>query len=421
MARESRGPEQRHARSGPSFVPFNFYIIPDIAGTGRNDFTTMIFVVDRDIPFAGEMFSGRAEVRLFPGDEIDTAAVRDADVLLVRSPTRVTSDLLSGSSVRFVGTATIGYDHIDVGYLGSKGISFARAPGCNSTSVAEYVVAALLEAAGRFDLRLDRLTLGVVGVGNVGSRVAARASAMGMTVLRNDPPLERESASGGFVPMDALMEADIVTLHVPLTKSGPDPTWHLFDEKRISAMKPGSILLNTARGAVVDTAALKRSLRGGHLRAAVIDVWEGEPAIDTEALSLAAIGTAHIAGYSADAKLNGARMIYEAACEFLGWEKTWRPSRDLPRPMVPEVRVGGAARDMQETLRDIVTACYPIMRDDAGLRAMSALPPDQRPAHFTGLRNNYPVRREFRATRVSLAGTGGPLGKVLGGLGFEVR
>lgn len=377
----------------------------------------MKFVIDSDIPFASAMFSGRADVTTVPGNLITPDSVRDADVLIVRSVTRVDERLIGGSNIRFVGTATIGVDHVDLGYLQSRGIGFASAPGCNATSVAEYVMAALLELGDRDGFRLAGKTIGVVGVGNVGSRVAAMASALGMQVLLNDPPLARATGDGKYLPLPEVLGADIVTIHVRLTRNGPDPTFHLFDKNKISAMKQGSVLINTSRGAVVDTPTMKDGLKKNHIRAAVLDVWEGEPSIDIEALSLAAIGTPHIAGYSADGKANGALMMYRAVCDHLGWDASWVADGLLPGP--PHALLEPEAVDPEDFLRSAVGACYPIMRDDASLRKILILPAPDRDRYFIGLRNRYPIRREFSATKVRVPGGIPGLEGVLKTIGFR--
>jgi len=382
----------------------------------------MIIVIDRDIPFAGSMFRGRAEVHAVPGEKITAETVRNADALIVRSVTKVDGKLLDDSPVGFVGTATSGFDHIDRSYLDRKGAAFAHAPGCNALSVAEYVAAALLELGARFGLRPDRMTIGVVGVGNVGRRVAAMAGALGMRVLMNDPPLARKTGGAEFVGLTDALQADVVTFHVPLEKGGRDATYRLLNTERIRAMRRGSVVVNTARGGVVDGVALRDALGSGHLRAAVLDVWEREPAIDTGAVDMAAIATAHIAGYSADGKVRGAAMMYDALCEWKHWEKTWVPPADaLPPPDRPEFVIDGADGDDRGILREIVTTCCPLMRDDSDLRKITALPESERPGYFIGLRNNYPPRREFAAFTVSLDPARTRLAETLAGLGFAVR
>jgi erythronate-4-phosphate dehydrogenase len=380
----------------------------------------MKIVADVDLPFLDSMFGARAELVRLKGSAITSAAVKDADAVIVRSVTKVDERLLAGSSVSFVGTATIGVDHVDTAWLASRGIGFASAPGCNANAVSEYVTAALLELAARFGFRLSGAVIGVVGVGNVGSRVASKAAALGMRVLLNDPPLARAGGPGRFLPLDDLMECDVVTLHVPLTKSGPDATHHFFDAGRIGMMKPGAILINSARGAVVDTAALPGALAGGRLRAAVADVWEGEPSVDPGLLSRVAIATAHIAGYSADGKAAASVMMHDALCAHFGLEDDWRLGDRLPPPDEPLIDPGGRTADPEEVLREVVRRAYPIMRDDAAMRKLVSLAPPERPGYFIGLRNDYPFRREFHA--VTVRGTGGPgfPSRELAGLGFRL-
>jgi erythronate-4-phosphate dehydrogenase len=374
----------------------------------------MRIVADPNIPFVREAFGSLGDIALVPGREITAATVRDADALLVRSVTRVNESLLAGSRVKFVATATIGTDHVDERYLALRGIGFASAAGSNANSVAEYVVAAMLELAHRRKFRLRDKTLGVVGVGNVGSRVVRYAEALGMRVLQNDPPRERaefpasftdelpdtptpgpsgagefDSAvplpggvRGGFrspfVSLDrVLAEADIITLHVPLTREGPDATFHLFDKDRLAALElRRPILINTARGAVIDNKALLKAIDGEKIGATVLDVWENEPNISPELLDVVDLGTPHIAGYSLEGKVNGTRMIYEAACRHFGWPATWQPV--LPPP--PAIELTG---DLYADVRRM----YDITADDAALR--------KNVRDFDKLRAEYPVRREF--------------------------
>ena len=273
----------------------------------------MHVVVDNKNPHVEEAFRQFGTVQGCATREITKEVVREADAIIIRSETKVTKDLLEGSRVKFVGTATIGTDHVDLEYLHSQGIGFASAPGSNANSVAEYFVAAILTLADRKGFNLSGKTLGVVGVGNVGSKIVRNARALGMRVLQNDPPLARETGNPSFVPLDDFMEADIVTIHVPLTKAGTDPTFHLFGEERIRKMKAGAILINTSRGAVADGAALKRAVEAKHLGGVILDVWEGEPLVDVDLVKKIDIATPHIAGYSFDGKLAAVKMTYSAA------------------------------------------------------------------------------------------------------------
>lgn len=377
-----------------------------------------VIVADQNIPFVAEMYAGMADLRSVDGHAFTPQLVRDADILLVRSVTPVTRALLDGSRVRFVGTATIGHDHVDRDYLEARGITFVSAPGSNANSVSEYVTAALLEAADRLGWTLKGKTIGVVGVGNVGRRVVQKAGALGLKVLKNDPPVQRATGDASYVTLDEALAADIVTCHVPLTRTGPDATHHLINAERMLRMRPGSLLLNTSRGAVVDGTALKANLRSGRL-SAVLDVWEGEPKIDAELLEETLIGTPHIAGYSTEGKTNGSIMLYEAVCRYLGLPSTWSVEGKLPPPdhasIVPE------GSDEPSRLRSVVLKAYPIMRDDARLREILTMEPDMRAEHFKRLRSQYPVRREFNAVVVRVAEIDTSLASTLRALGFVIR
>ncbi len=381
----------------------------------------MLVVVDKNNPLVAEAFRQFGEVRALGTREITRETVRDAGILIVRSETKVTKELLDGGAVQFVGTATIGTDHVDIPFLRSRGIGFASAPGSNANSVAEYVAAALLTLAERKKFSLKGRSIGVVGVGNVGSKVVRNALALGMNVLKNDPPLARSSGDPSFLPLDELMNADVITIHVPLTKEGSDPTYHLFDGARVKKMKKGAIIINTARGGVVDNAALKDAIVRGHLGGSVLDVWEGEPGIDVELLKCVDIGTPHIAGYSFDGKLAAVRMTYSAACKHFGQKEVWTPGNSLPRPETDRVVVSPLNGVGEGVLRKILTDCYDIECDDQGLRKIEAVPEAGRRTYFTRLRAEYRVRREFNNTTVELPRQMESLKTSLGSIGFAVE
>ena len=389
----------------------------------------MKIVADENIPYVREAFGGVGDVTTLPGREISGEAVRDADLLLVRSITWVGRELVEGSRVRFVATATIGEDHIDKAWLAEHGVSFASAPGSNAGSVTQYVSAALVALEERLGLDLRGMRLGVVGVGNVGSRVARAARALGMEVVLNDPPLERAlkvghppQLPGGvpteFRPLAEIFGCDVVTLHVPLTRKGPDKTYHLVDDRFFSRLQAGTILINTSRGSVVDGGDLKEALDSGRLAACVLDVWEGEPDIDVSLLERVFIGTPHIAGYSFDGKVNGTRMIYEAACRFLGRAPEWDPTPLLPAPERPRVEVDGAA---DGALNSTVRSVYDIMKDDAAMRGLIRCEPGERARFFDRLRKEYPRRREFFNTTAVVWPRNNELEARLSGLGFRAE
>ena len=361
----------------------------------------MKIVADANIPFLQEAFGVLGDVTAVPGRQLTPVQLRDADILLVRSVTPVNAALLAGSQVKFVATATIGFDHIDTGYLAKRGIGFASAAGCNANSVAEYIISALLELAHRHHFRLRDKTLGVIGVGNVGSIVVRYARALSLRVLPNDPPRQRAETLPDFVSLDQLVaEANILTFHVPLTKTGPDATFHL--------LKPRcGIVLNTARGAVLDN----RYLLTAKLDALVLDVWENEPNLLPELLTKVALGTPHIAGYSFDGKVNGTRLIYEAACRHFGLPVTWQPQ--LPAPPVPKLEITVASgEDDEDVLRRTLRQVYDITGDDARLRANYR--------QFDKLRAEYPVRREFFNTELILSGASAKLQEKFAVLGFRL-
>jgi erythronate-4-phosphate dehydrogenase len=383
----------------------------------------MLIVADQNIVFVKEAFGSLGEVRLMRGREMTPASVRDATLLLVRSITPVNRALLEGSAVRFVATATIGTDHVDTGHLREAGIAFAAAPGSNANSVAEYITASLLVLARRQGKPLEGRTIGIVGAGNVGSRVAEKVRALEMQARLNDPPLQRATGEAKYRPIEELMDCDFVTLHVPLEKGGSDPTWHMAGTDFLARMRSDAVLLNSSRGAVADNGALLEALRAGRPGAAVLDVFEGEPRIRPELLAKAALATPHIAGYSFDGKVNGTEMIYRAACAFLGRKPDWSPARCMPPPPIPEIELRPRPGEPEEALREAVLAVYPIERDDAALRKLSGLPADEQGAYFDRLRAEYPVRREFQNTTIRLRGSGAEADAVaekLRGIGFKV-
>lgn len=365
----------------------------------------MKIVADSNIPLVQEAFGPLGAVTLTSGRALTAAAVRDADVLLVRSVTPVNAVLLAGSRVQFVATATIGFDHVDREYLAARGIGFASAAGSNANSVAEYVVAALLDLARRHRFRLRDQTLGVVGVGHVGSKIVRYATALGMRVLPHDPPRQRVENLPQFVSLDrVLAEADIVTVHVPLDET----TRHMFHRDNLERV----LLLNTARGAVVDNRALLKAIDGGRIPAAVLDVWENEPHISPELLDVVDLGTPHIAGYSLDGKVNGTRMIHAACCQHFQLAAAPEPCLPLPPLSEPVLRMRVApGEDDEDALRAIIRRGYDIAADDAALR--------REIRSFDKLRADYPVRREFGNYRIELAGGSSSLAATLRELGFQ--
>jgi erythronate-4-phosphate dehydrogenase len=426
----------------------------------------MKIVADENIPFVAECFSSIGEVKTLSGRRIDPGTVKNADILLVRSITKVDSKLLAESQVRFVGTATIGLEHVDTEFLSSRNIGFASAPGSNANSVAEYVVAALLAVGKKHKIQLEGKSIGIVGVGNVGSKVAKKCAALGMKIYLNDPPLQRyishrehrgflatEDTEGTerfskskerkkeeisiarikeylgevkLLPIEELFSCDFITLHTPLTFEGIDKTFHLADEKFFNSLKTGCIFINTARGAVHDTIALKQAITSGRLKAAILDVWENEPNIDVELLRMVDLSTPHISGYSLDGKIAGMIMIYKAVCGHFGLEPKYDVADFLPEPQVPQIHIDPQSDTEQNLLHQAVQQVYVINRDDFNTREIAMVPVKKRGRFFDDLRKNYPVRREFQNTRIVLADSvqrianSQRISEKLGGIGFKI-
>lgn len=361
-------------------------------------------VADENIPFAHEAFSTLGDVRLMHGRRITRADVTRADVLIVRSITRVDAALLEGTRVRFVGTATSGSDHVVVPDLERLGITFYAALGCNANAVAEYMTAAWLAVAERAGETLRGRRVGVVGVGHVGSLVVEKARALGMMPVLNDPPKARETGNLAYRPLHELLHCDIVTCHTPLTLDGPDPTFRLIGESFFSRLKPGAWFCNAGRGEVVDEALLHHALDGGRLGAVLLDVWDHEPEVDGRLVERVNIATPHIAGYSLEGKLNGTDMVYQAACRFLGQRPTWDVAAAFPTAEVPHLDLDACGRADQQVLAEAVTRIYPILRDDDAFRQTAQMTASDRGRQFDRLRKAYPTRREFHRTTIALRG-----------------
>ena len=368
----------------------------------------MQFVVDEEIPLGREAFSHLGSVTLLPGRAMTREALREAHALIVRSVTKVDATLLADTTVQFVGTATTGVEHIDREYLAARDIGFAAALGCNANAVAEYVLTALLVTAHTKGLVLSGKTLGIIGVGRIGSLVAAKAPALGLRTLLHDPPLARATGDQRYRPLSEILQADFVTLHVPLTLDGPDATFHLIGAGELTHMATSSILINTARGEVVDNDALLEALTRGTIGGAVMDVWEREPSINWDLLNHVTLGTPHVAGYSSDAKINGTVMLYHACCRFWGMKPAWTPPPDLPATLapatVPHVAVDATGKDFQSLAHEIATTLCDLPGDHAWMRDVLPVPEPLRPQAFDQLRRDYPHRREFAASPISITG-----------------
>ena len=369
----------------------------------------MKIVADDKIPWLRGVFEPFAEVVYLPGKKISPADVADADALIVRTRTVCGRDLLAGSKVRVVATATIGFDHIKTEELETLSIPWYNAPGCNAGSVKNYIASAL----SNFGCDLTGRTLGIIGVGNVGKLVAEVGRAFGMKLLLNDPPRADKEGAAGFVQLDELLrESDIVTMHVPLEKSGKYPTVDMADEKFFRAMKPGSCYFNSCRGEVVVPSALKSALQSGKISCALMDVWPGEPNIDPELAALIRFGTPHIAGYSKDGKANGTAAAVRCVSKALGIKELYDFTVEtLPKPVFDEtIMVDGNAPVWQQ-LNQAVLHTYDIMDDVKAFYSNIS--------GFEELRGSYWNRREFPAYTV--CGASQNAKEKLEILGFKVK
>lgn len=373
----------------------------------------MKIVIDDKIPYIRGAFEPLAEVVYLPGSKTTPDVVKDADALITRTRTICNKDLLEGSKVKFIATATIGYDHIDTDYCRQAGIQWTNAKGCNAESVNQYIASALFLQAVKTRTDLTGKTLGIVGVGNVGSKVEKLARTIGMNILLNDPPRERNEGSEKFVSLEAIQQqADIITFHVPLNRIGPDTTFHMLNADFLHNLTRIPLVINSCRGEVHDTAAVKKAIREGHISGFIADCWENEPDIDLELLDLVVFGTPHIAGYSRDGKANGTTMSVRAISNFfnLGIDD-WKPV-DVERPDSPIIEIDGSNRREYEILAEAVLSTYIIEADDKALR--------NNPQRFEQLRGDYPVRREFKAYRVKLKNVSAECADKLRALGFAV-
>jgi len=370
-------------------------------------------VADEKIPFLRGALERVARVDYLPGSAIRKADLLTADALITRTRTKCNRELLEGTGIKFIASATIGYDHIDTVYCKQGGISWTNAPGCNSSSVQQYLVSALLYLSNTRDLDLKKMTLGVIGVGNVGSKVASAAEKLGMKTLLNDPPRQRREGPDGFVGLKELLsDSDIITLHVPLNRSGQDPTWHMVNESFLQQVRRGAVLINTSRGEVVDESALRQAIQVQTVSEVVLDVFETEPEIQPGLLELVTLATPHIAGYSLDGKANGTIASVRSVSRFfnLGLDQ-WEPE-SLPLPGHPEILADTSGKELLEILWEIFRQTYDISSDDRRLRAD--------PSAFETLRGDYPLRREPPAYAVRLFQGYPEIISVLEGLGFSV-
>jgi erythronate-4-phosphate dehydrogenase len=351
----------------------------------------MKIIVDENIAYAKESFGKIGDVKLMHGREISNSDLQDVDALIIRSITKVDEKLLNNSKIKFVGTATIGTDHVDKDYLQQNGITFADAKGCNANAVVEYVFFAISKWVLENNKRYSDLKLGVVGVGEIGSKVVKCAQLLGMRVLQNDPPRERIEKAAEFVNLDEILESDIITIHTPLTYKGVDATFHLFNEHNLKKIKNNCLFINAARGEIVDNTVLIKELENNNF-SVVLDVWENEPEINLSLLKKVLIATPHVAGYSTEGKVNGTKMIYDSLCNYFKIKKEWFPF--LPKPQNNIIKAN-SFNSIEELIQKIFIQIYDINEDSNITKNKLLADKELAGKTFDSLRKNYPLRREF--------------------------
>jgi erythronate-4-phosphate dehydrogenase len=366
----------------------------------------MKILFDENMPYAKEFFSdicgASTQLQSFSGRDISAQQVADADVLLVRSITQVNEALLKANNkLSFVGTATIGMDHIDQDYLAQRNVDFHSAPGCNAISVAEYVISSLVVLAERYLLDLSTLSVGIVGGGNTGTRLSEKLTALGIVHKICDPLLAQQQGDAGgndkraFVSLDEVLKCDVISLHVPKTMTGEHATYHLLNGERLKQLNDKQILISACRGEVIDNQALLTMKQAGHGLKIVLDVWEGEPEVLTPLIDYTEIATAHIAGYSLEGKARGTEMLYQALCQKMGKLPSLQLSHLLPEACISEIKISEKAD--QNLVNKLIKIVYDVRRDDGIFRQKLTS------EGFDSLRKNYPVRREFSSVTVTLS------------------
>lgn len=376
----------------------------------------MNILADQNIPFAIEAFSSLGDVQLFNGRELRTEDLHQTDILLVRSVTRVDRSLLHKTPVRFVASATIGTDHIDLDFLQQQAIGFANAPASNAVSAAEYTLCAILFYCEQHAIAMRDLRVAIVGYGNVGSRVRQRLDALGIENIVFDPPRAEQYTDVVYADWQEVKACNVITAHVPLTRTGKHPTYLMFNAEFFASLAPHTLFINTARGAAVDEAALLNSLAHKELNL-MLDVWQNEPAIDPELQQQTLLSTPHIAGYAYDGKLRGTQMIYEATCRFLGQAMQWQASSQLTED-TPLLQFRGG---QPHAFWDLVQQAYDIREDSQRLAASMSLAPAARAIEFDRQRKEYPERREFSAFEVQMSGATHEQQQQVSQLGFRLH
>ena len=378
-------------------------------------------VADNAIPFVERFFSRIGEVELLDGRQISAQSLEHADVLVCRTLTRVDEKLLADSNLRIVASPTSGLDHIDQDYLASRNIELCDAPGRNARSVAEYVLSALCVLSDQQGFELQSRKVGIIGCGHVGSCLRDLLAILGIECLAYDPYLKDLSGSDLYCELEDIQGCDIISLHVPLSRDGTYPSWHMVDEEFLKVTKPGLVLVNTSRGAVVDEQALLAFASEKASLSLVIDVWEHEPAINQDLLKRAEIATPHIAGYSIDAKYRATRDVFERVCHALAVDEGRLASEAMfSNDAERRIRLS-QEQDEFEAISMAILSSYDVRSDAAALRRLLEDDVPEPSAYFAELRNNYPIRREFSSLMIEYTGARSGLVEKLAKLGFQLQ
>lgn len=395
----------------------------------------MQIVADENIPLLEQFFSEFGEIRKVAGRTMTSEDVKDADILLVRSVTKVDEALLANSPIKFIGTCTIGTDHIDLSYLealnqqreanNQQKIAFSSAPGCNAEAVVDYVLSAVSVLIDKRDQIFQDISVGIIGVGNVGLRLRRRLEAMGVAVVAVDP-FKDAADVGELSSLDDALKADVVSLHIPITMAedaAEHATYHLINQQQLQQMKPDACLINTCRGSVVDNEALKAHMDKCTDFESVIDVWEGEPNLDLQLMNRCMLATPHIAGYSLDGKMRGTEQIYQACCQTFGLPIRNKLAQFLPEPSIKKIKFGDSV-PVHQALRTAIRAVYEVRVDDGIMRSSLLRTNGEAYAmrtQFDLLRKNYPLRRDIPTMRVEVPIKRQDLQQALAAAGFDVR
>lgn len=354
----------------------------------------MNIIIDKNIPYIQGVAENYGNVTYLPGAEFTKENIKNADALIVRTVAHFGKENLENSKVKIICSATIGFDHIDTTYCEENNIAWYNAPGCNSSSVQQYITSALIFLSKKYNINLQEKTIGIIGVGNVGSKVAQACKLLGMRVLLNDPPRVEKEGIANFVGLDVIKDkADFITVHTPLNKDGKFKTHHLLDNTFFKQLTKQPFIFNSARGGIIDTIAIKEALKNKSIKGAIIDCWENEPTIDAEYLSLVDLATPHIAGYSADGKANASRMALENLANFFKLDKSFLQNiqpLEIPSPIIDLNKCEDL--DLKNRLYYALSQTYDIVSDYDKLKTDITA--------FKTLRNEYPLRREAKAYTV---------------------